>query len=393
MTMFDPADLATLRPWLLGHVLPFWLARIEDPHGFQETIDAKGEPVRTARRHVLVQARLTYVFSHAALMSRDPAFARAAEHGYVFLTRAFHGRRGGWYRFIDIDAAGPVTQVTGPTRDFYDQAFVLFALAWYGKASGEKKAFALADATWDFLEKNLGDPVHGGFVEEWLPGTDPRLPRRQNPHMHLLEALLALYAATRHETWLDRARALVDFFDAKLFDHKTDSLIEFLTEDLKPVPGAKGRWREPGHHFEWVWLLHDYHRHTGEARALDFADRLYASAARHGLERDASKPGGVFDGMNADGSIASDAKTLWPQTEYIKALVARAEFARDAQAWSLLQDHLRVLAQHYMRTDGANWHNQITRDGASMQAMTPARVLYHLFLAIAEVDRVQAIQR
>ncbi len=389
MTLFDPADLATLRPWLLDHVLPLWLARIDDPHGFQEGIDADSEPVRTNRRHVLVQARLTYVFSHAVLMRRDPAFARAAEHGYAFLTRAFQGKRGGWYRFIDVNAAGPVT---GPTRDFYDQAFVLFGLAWYGKASGDKQAFALADATWDFLEKNLRDPRHGGFVEEWLPGTDPALPRRQNPHMHLLEALLALYAATRNDVWLDRARALVGFFDAKLFDHETDSLIEFLTEDLKPVPGAKGRWREPGHHFEWVWLLHDYHRHTGEARALDFADRLYASAARHGLERDASMPPGVFDGMNADGSVVSDAKTLWPQTEYLKALAARAEFGRDPQAWSLLQDHLRALAQHYIHPNGANWRNQITRDGKPMQAMTPARILYHLFLAIAEVDRVQTMQ-
>jgi mannose/cellobiose epimerase-like protein (N-acyl-D-glucosamine 2-epimerase family) len=387
MTLFDPDDLATLRPWLLDHVTPYWLARIEDPDGFQETIDAAGAPVRTGRRHVLVQARLTYVFSHAAMMSRDPAFVRAAGHGYAFLTRAFAGERGGWYRCVEASGAA-----IDPTRDFYDQAFVLFALAWYGKAFGEKTAFALADATWDFLEANLRDPRHGGFIEQWLPGTEPVLPRRQNPHMHLLEALLALYAGTRNDVWLARARALVDVFDAKLFDHATDSLIEFLTEDLEPVPGAKGRWREPGHHFEWVWLLHDYHRHTGEARALDFADRLYESAARHGLERDPAMPPGVLDGMNADGSVASDSKTLWPQTEYIKALAARAEVGRDPQAWPLLQDHLRALARHYMRADGANWHNQIARDGTSLQAVTPARVLYHLFLAIAEVDRVRAIR-
>jgi mannose/cellobiose epimerase-like protein (N-acyl-D-glucosamine 2-epimerase family) len=53
---------------------------------------------------------------------------------------------------------------------------------------------------------------------------------------------------------------------------------------------------------------------------------------------------------------------------------------------------MRALAQHYIHPNGANWHNQITRDGKSMQAMTPARILYHLFLAIAEVDRVRTIR-
>ena len=103
-------------------------------------------------------------------------------------------------------------------------------------------------------------------------------------------------------------------------------------------------------------------------------------------------PDALSDGVNADGSIASDAKTLWPQTEYIKACVARAENGRDPRAWSLVEAHLRALAAHYMRPDGATWHNQISRDGASMQAMTPARVLYHLFLAIAEVDRVRMLR-
>ena len=41
-----------------------------------------------------------------------------------------------------------------------------------------------------------------------------------------------------------------------------------------------------------------------------------------------------------------------------------------------------------MRPDGANWHNQLRRDGSAVAPVTPARVLYHLFLAVAEVDRL-----
>jgi mannose-6-phosphate isomerase len=386
MNIFDPADLATLRPWLLQHVVPFWLSRIRSTSGFEELLDAAGAPVRSNRRHVLVQARLTYVFSHAALMGGGTDARQAAEHGYATLTRAFLAPDGGWYRHVTTDGA-----VTDPARNFYDLAFVMFALAWYARLSGEAEALAHADATWAFLESRMADP-HGGFVESWLPGTETALPRRQNPHMHLLEALLALHVAAPHGAWLARARGLVDLFARCLRDRRTGTLVEFFTADLKPAPGREGRWREPGHHFEWVWLLHDYHRHARAPGALELADQLYDFAARHGFETDETCPGGVLDGVDADGSVASDAKTLWPQTEYIKACVARAEDHRDPQAWDLVTRHLHVLATHYMRPDGASWHNQIARNGTSMQETTPARVLYHLFLAIAEVDRVRALR-
>ena len=101
MRLFDPADLATLRPWLLEHVCPFWLERVRDPvGGFLEELDSLGSPIARARRTTLVQARLTYVFSHAYLLSGDPAFRQAARHGLAVIEDGgqsfgalYHGRR------------------------------------------------------------------------------------------------------------------------------------------------------------------------------------------------------------------------------------------------------------------------------------------------------------
>jgi mannose-6-phosphate isomerase len=59
--------------------------------------------------------------------------------------------------------------------------------------------------------------------------------------------------------------------------------------------------------------------------------------------------------------------------------------ARDAIA-----PHLALIAGHFMRPDGASWHNQLARDGKPMTTTIPARVLYHLFMAVAEVDRLFA---
>jgi mannose/cellobiose epimerase-like protein (N-acyl-D-glucosamine 2-epimerase family) len=180
---FDPADLRTLRPWLLEHVCPFWLQRVTDPAGgFFEELDALGSPVARGRRTTLVQARLSYVFSHAYLLNGDPAFGQAARHGIAFLMRAARAPDGGWFRVVSSEGA-----TLDNARDVYDHAFVLFALAWYYRATHDPSTIQLADATWQSMQQHLADPRHGGFFEEFAPGrSEMKLPRRQNPHMHLV---------------------------------------------------------------------------------------------------------------------------------------------------------------------------------------------------------------
>lgn len=381
--LFDPDNPATLRPWLIGHVCRHWLARVHDPAGgFFESLDALGSAVANQRRSTLVQARLTYVFSHAYLLSHDPAYREAARHGLAFLMRAARAPDGGWFRAVSVDGL-----TLDNARDAYDHAFVLFALAWYFRATGDPSAIQLADATWQFMQGRLADPRHGGFFEEFVPGrTEVKLPRRQNPHMHLLEALLALHAATGEKNWLRRAGAVVDLFKRRFTDPDTGAMIEFFTQDWSQAPGDEGRLREPGHQFEWVWLLHEYFRATRDESVAPFAARLFAFGIRHGIDQD----GLVFDGVDASGALVAGTKLLWPQTEYVKACVARAEWFGDDGARQSIRKHLALIGQDFMLPDGANWRNQLARDGSAVAPITPARVLYHLFLCVAEAERVLA---
>jgi mannose/cellobiose epimerase-like protein (N-acyl-D-glucosamine 2-epimerase family) len=382
MQIFEPDNPATLRPWLLDHVCRYWLVRIYDPAGgFFENLDALGAPVANQRRATLGQARLTYVFSHAYLLSHDPAYREAARHGLAFLMRAARAPDGGWFRAVSVDGA-----TLDNTRDTYDHAFVLFALAWYCRATGDKSAIQLADATWQFMQQRLADPRHGGFFEEFVPGrSEVKLPRRQNPHMHLLEALLALHIATGEKNWLRRAGALIDLFKRRFTDPATGALIEFFAADWSPVPGAEGGLREPGHQFEWVWLLHEYLRLTGDDSIAPYAERLFTFGAKFGID---PADGAAFDGVDASGAVVAGTKLFWPQTEYIKACVARAEWLNDDAARRAITTHLALIAKRFMRPDGASWHNQLARDGSAVAPLTPARVLYHLFLCVAEVDRL-----
>src|SRR5262249_1452319 len=163
-----------------------------------------------------------------------------------FLVNTARAPDGGWFRAVSTEGA-----TLDNTRDTYDHAFVLFALAWYFRATHDASAIQLADATWLSMQQHLADPKHGGFFEEFAPGRKGmKLPRRQNPHMHLLEALLALHVATGEKNWLRRAGAIVDLFKRRFVDPQTGALIEFFTAEWLQAIGAEGNLREPGHQFE-----------------------------------------------------------------------------------------------------------------------------------------------
>ena len=377
----------TLRPWLLRHVCEFWKQRIIDPSGgFFEELDLTGEPVRLRTRTTLVQARLTYVFSHAFWLTGDPDFRGAAAHGYEFLCDRCRAPDGsGFYRAVDGDG-----RVVDCCRDAYDQAFVLFAMAWFARICHSAGPLDIAKETLCFMQAHLADGRHGGFLEEWLPGRqDLKLPRRQNPHMHLLEATLALFTTSGEVVWLRHSSDLIELMLTRFVDRQTGSLIEFFASDWQPAAGPPGRWREPGHHFEWVWLLLEFMRRSGDRTISDQAARLFEFGTRFGIEREGTVAGAVFDGVDAGGVLLAGTKLFWPQMEFIKACLARYETLGDKNAWPLIVRHLELILTSFLRPDGATWYNQLARDGTPMSVTTPARVLYHLFLAFAELDRVR----
>lgn len=364
-----------LSDWLVQDLLPGWLARVYDParSGFVEMLEPDGTPSTSDIRTTLVTARLTYSFAHAHLLG-VPGALEAARHGLDFLWNTCRRPDG---RFSHRCTQGG--DVIDARSDFYDLAFVLFALGWYGKASGEAEAFARAETVYRFIESELAHPA-GGFREDTL-GT---LPRRQNPHMHLLEACHALAGASGDARWLARADALVKLMQAKMVDG-AGSLAEFFGEDWSPAPGPRGLIREPGHHYEWTWLLHHHAHLTGSDAARDSARQLFAFAARH------DRGGAVVNEIDPRGEVLNANALLWPQTEYLKALAARAEFEGDGEAMEKLDAHLALTFQLFVDRKTGLWVNQLDAARNPVTDPVPVRVLYHLLLALVEVIRVKRL--
>jgi len=379
-----------LRRYLFETVLPFWADTGIDKEkgGFVERLTRDRKPAPDDYKRLRVQARQIYSYCHAHLLGAGDWTLGPAREGYRFMTRRGQAPQGGWYH-LTTRAGKPLDE----KRDAYDHAFVLFALAWMHKATGDREPLALARRTIAFMDEQMADPhgrdgLWGGYHEHVVEGMmSIPLPRRQNPHMHLLEALLALHDATGEAEWAERAAWIVDLFKAAFYDAETGSLGEYFTADWHPAPGDEGSLREPGHHFEWVWLLHRYRAQTGDDSVLEPAERLYS----FGLAGVDAEPGMVlapFDETGRDGAVRSSSKRLWVQTEAIKAFVARAEFHDDADAAERARAHLASFFSSHLDPESPVWRDQLDRGGEEISRHIPASSLYHLFLCLAEVMRV-----
>lgn len=365
--------ISTLARWVCDEALPLWqtVGRDRVFGGVHERLHWDGSPDLQAAKRVRVQARQIYCYSHAtALGWFDGLGFAGATLDWMLDKAASAGGRTGFAHLLHPDGS-----VSNPLRDTYDHAFVLLALAWYVKASGDSQARALIVDTLDFLDAEMLCP--DGSYREGVPAS---LPRRQNPHMHLFEAMLALHETLAFPGALERAGKLRAMLTER-FLRPAPILLEFFDDDWRPAPGAEGRIVEPGHQAEWCWLLRRYERAAGlppdglPSALIDAAEATADPAT-----------GFLIDEAVSDGTPSRRSRRLWPQTEWAKAWLSEQRVGRQgAQAKATYA--VEQISKFYLgRPLPGGWIDQLDASNASMVNTIPASTLYHIFTAAAEVD-------
>jgi mannose/cellobiose epimerase-like protein (N-acyl-D-glucosamine 2-epimerase family) len=318
-----------------------------------------------------VQARQIYVYSHAATLGLYDGRLLAAR-AFERMIRDFWQASEGGFIFRADRYGRPIDT----TRTAYDQAFALLAAGWLYRITGEDACIGWAHRTLRFMDEHLADRAHAGYADSVGAAT-----RCQNPHMHLFEALIVLFEATGNESFLARADVLHDMFRAHFFDRDIGALREFFDEGWRPAANGRGDLIDPGHQFEWVWLLRQYRRYR--PGASEEIEHLFAFGRRHGID---PKDGLVMDEVTAAGQVQRGTKRLWPQTEHLKALVVRAETDNTATL-AEIERVAGLILRHYLVWDVGTWRDQMDADGAPIAAPAPASSFYHLFLAFTEAVR------
>ena len=364
----------SLQDWLFTSAFPLWSQVGTDSEGgFFEKLTPEGAPTDDPRRARVV-GRQIFAFAVADRLGwPGPARAQVA-HGLAALARSHLFSDGVIVPLADRDGTPLSTAF-----DLYDHAFVLFALAAaHGTGAPPADLTGQAQAVRRRMAAGWKHPVAG--FEEAAPRT---LPLKANPHMHLLEASLAWEEVAPDAQWRAMADEIAELCLRCFIDPATGAVREYYDGDWQALTDPAGAVVEPGHQFEWAWLLIRWGQLRGRPDAITAARRLIALAEAHGVD---PVRGLAVNELNADLSLRDARARLWPQTERIKAHLALADLSETPVARATARRHAAQAVNGLMRffdhpLPGAWWEHL---DTAGTPIREPARAssLYHITCAM-----------
>ncbi|HYD54712.1 MAG TPA: AGE family epimerase/isomerase, partial [Gemmatimonadaceae bacterium] len=212
---------AEMRAELVRGILPYWMTSAVDERrgGFIGAITEAEERQPDAPKGGILAARILWTFAAAYRVLGDARYRDMARVAFEQLRARFlDAEHGGLHWMLHADGA-----VADDRKHVYAQAFAIYGLAEYARATGDLDARHEAIALFRLVELKARDLHHGGYVEafarDWTPlddvrlgETDPDYPKSTNTHLHVLEAYANLYRAWQHPSVRDSLAALLHVF-------------------------------------------------------------------------------------------------------------------------------------------------------------------------------------
>lgn len=368
--------------WLRDDVCPLWLTEGFDFENnfFQENLSMAGKATSGSPRRVMVQARQIFSFLMAADLGacdKNKVKDLIGKTTHAMLTH-YSLPSGGFIH--SVDASGkPVDTKT----DLYAQAFALFGLAHaYSlepKQEYKERAFKLVD----YLNRERKAPG-GGYSEMSASG----ISYESNPHMHLFEAAVAWMEISPEPAWTKLATEILDLALEKFIDPTTGLLAEYFDAGWK-IRTENGRFIfEPGHQYEWSWLMGRYQKITGRD-LTQIRWNLFFPSEKHGLDQKSKM---AYDEMWSDLTPKTTTSRFWPQSERVKTALQLASQSSGAQREVFVQaadDAMKALFVFLETPRKGLWYDRLTAEGFS-QGPAKASSLYHIVGAVYDYLKMRA---
>jgi cellobiose epimerase len=369
---FAPALRRNLEQAIVG----FWYPRaIDREHGgYLLAFDRDGRSTGTPHKMIVSQARMVWMFARLARSGYRPAEMReAAAQGYRFLAdRMWDPAHGGFY--WEVDAAGAT--VTDAGKYFYGQAFGLYALSEYFRATGDRAALELASRTFDVIVQHGRDPEFGGYYEfqqrDWSPPPagqpsyigGPAGAKLMNTHLHLLEAFAEYYRASQLPAARERLFELITIESNSVVRKDLTACTDQYRRDWTPILDGDASARVSyGHDLENIWLLADAVETVGQSNApmLDLYRRIFAYSDQHGADR---ANGGFF----YSGPFHHDAdrlqKVWWVQAEALVSALTMYSLTREDRYAEAFTRVWQWIDHHQTDWTNGEWFQEVMPDGS-----------------------------
>lgn len=366
---FNKSDFRQqLEEELTGNILPFWMTYVVDKNngGFYGAVTNELQFHNNVPRSSVLCARILWTYASAYRQLGDEQYLSMARWAYDYLTRVFWDQAyGGLYWHVDYKG-NPISD----HKHHYAQAFGVYALSEYHRATQEPQSLVLAQALFHLLEKHAYDPLNQGYNEgsnrKWealknmcLSNREPNCSKSMNTMLHILEAYTNLLRVWDDPRLKAQHRSLLNTFQQHIIDHRTshfkpcfDNQWHSLSEDVSF-----------GHDIEGSWLLWEAAEIQGDSvlmlKIRESVINIATAVYQEGFDDD----GSLFSEISPQG-LVDMRKVWWVQAEAVVGfynayqLSGQMHFAQAAyRCWRYIQTKM------VDRKDG-DWFKQLHQDGS-----------------------------
>ena len=352
---------------LTHNILPFWMEKMTDENngGFFGQMTGKNQLVPDAPKGGILNARILWAFSSAALYFNNPLYIKYAKRAkeYVF-EHFFDNQNGGTYWMLKADGTPADTK-----KQIYSQAFFIYALVEYYRVTNDKVCLDKAIELFHLIEKHSFDTEMNGYFEayskDWVLLEDLRLSEKDanekktmNTHLHILEAYTNLYRVWKDQELGQQLKNLIELFLDKIINPKTYHLDLFFDEKWE----CKSTLFSYGHDIEAAWLLDEAAIILDDEQTLKKVREVVvkvAKAASEGVQLN----GSIVNEKNFETGHVDTNCDWWPQAEAMIGFFNIYELSREEAyakktltAWNFIKKNL-------IDNKNGEWHWSVSETG------------------------------
>ncbi len=242
---------------LTRSLIPFWQGlRDADNGGYYGILDYDLTLDQHAEKGCILNSRILWFFSNAYDTLKNEKLLEYARYAYDFMMTCFIDKnQGGVYWSLNYDGT-----ILDNTKHTYNQAFAIYALSSYHRATGDEIAKKMALSLFDLIETKCRDEF--GYCEAFNGAFEPIAndklsengiiaQKTMNTLLHVFEAYTELYRITKKEVVADRLKALLDIFAEKVYNSDKNRQEVFFDNKMNSLIDIHSY----GHDIETAWLI------------------------------------------------------------------------------------------------------------------------------------------
>ncbi|MCU1524026.1 MAG: family epimerase/isomerase [Microbacteriaceae bacterium] len=348
-------------------------------------LDSDGSLVADNTVHTYLTARMTHVFSLAALLGHEWA-AEYADHGIRALTGPLHDDKyNGWHTATDRTG-----RPLADEKAAYPHMFVVLAAASATIASRPGAAELLARAL-EVVQGRFRETESGLFREKWDRGwSSLDTYRGGNSNMHAIEALLAASDATGDPALASQALEIADFLANTIARRAQWRVVEHFDENWSPLwhyneehPADPFRpfGSTVGHGIEWSRLLVHLRAVRPDADwLLPAARQLFSRAQRDGWNADGHE--GFLYTVDWEGKPVVTERLHWVLAEAVGAAAVMHRVTGDPEYQRHYEEWWQWAEDHFLDRRAGSWHHELDVAGKPASKVKKGKAdIYHAFQA------------